>query len=180
MAEFFSSLGPLWTILGLVIIVLLCLAGIVLSCLSISGTWLVAAASLIAIFTSGDEFPGWWTLVIFILLSAGVEVVEAIAGTWGVIKRGGSKLAGFLAGVGGLVGMFAGTLIPIPIAGPLIGMLVCSFALAYAAERYRLKKSEPALSIAWGAVVARVLVVLVKVTVTLGMAGALLIGMIFF
>jgi len=156
---------------------LLCLAGVMLSCLSISGTWLVVAAAGIAALVRTQAFPGVWTIVIFALLSALVEGIEAVAGAWGVTRRGGSKLAGFMAVLGGLLGIVLGGLIPIPIVGSLLGMLVGSFALAFVVERRRLA-TDRAAGIAWGAVVARVAVILVKIVATLGMAVFLFWGMV--
>jgi uncharacterized protein YqgC (DUF456 family) len=168
------------TSVGIASIVLLCMVAVLLSCLSISGTWVVLGAALIALFMRGEAtFPGWFTLVIFLILSIAIEVTEAVASSWGVTRRGGSKLAGAAALVGGLVGLFVGALIPIPLAGPIIGMLALSFCAAFMVEQRRLKHTEHAARIAWGAVLARVWVIFLKVVVTLGMAAVLLLGMLF-
>jgi len=74
--------------------------------------------------------------------------------------------------------MFLGGLIPIPIAGPLVGMLVCSFFPVYYVERRRLAHSAQAVSIGFGSVVARVAVILLKVLVSLGFSAFLLLGML--
>ena len=162
---------------GVLVIVLLCIAGIVLSCLSLSGTWLVAVAAVLAAVALKSDFPGIWTILAFVLASGLVEAVEAFAGSVGVLRRGGSKLAGVAAAVGGIVGMVLGSMVPVPVAGTLLGMLVGSFALVFAVERHRLKKSAPAAGIAWGAVTARILVLFLKVSVTLGMTGFLFAGL---
>jgi uncharacterized protein YqgC (DUF456 family) len=164
--------------LGVAGIVLLCLAGLVLSCLTISGTWLVVGATILAALLRPGGFPGWWTVAAFVLVSAFVEAIEALAGIWGVRKRGGSHLAGLAAFAGGILGVFLGSLIPIPVLGQLLGMLVGSFALTFAVEAYRLKKAEHAAHIAWGTVLARVAVLLMKVVVTLGMIVVLAGGAI--
>lgn len=179
MTGFLEIAGAVLSVLGMVLIVALCVAGLLLSCLSISGTWLVAAAAVLAALIRSDPFPGIWTIVIFLLISALVEVAEAVAGAWGVRNRGGSRVAGLAAVVGGLLGLALGSVIPVPLVGGLVGMLVGSFALVFAVERHRLQQLGRAANIAWGAVVARLLVVLVKVTATLGMAAYLLLGMIF-
>ena len=163
---------------GYILVGLLCLAGLILSCLTISGTWLVLLATILAAFLGGPHFPGWITIVLFLVLAIFVEIVEWLAGLWGVQKRGGSKLAGFAAIVGGILGLFLGTLIPIPILGSLFGMFAGSFALAYAVEHHRLKVSSQALHIAWGTVIARILVLLLKVVITLSMIAYLAIGII--
>lgn len=159
------------------LIALLCLVGVGLSCVSISGTWLVVAASVIAAVARADGFPGLWTVLAFAAISVLVEVAEAVAGAWGVTRKGGSRAAGVMAILGGLIGLALGSLIPIPVVGSLIGMLAGSFALVFLVERRRLA-SERAAGIAWGAVTARVAVIFLKVVVTLGMSVALFWGMI--
>lgn len=159
------------------LLVLLCVAGFVLSGLSFSGPWFVVAAAGVAALVRSDPFPGWWTLIVFVLISAATEVFEFLASGWGVTRRGGSKWAGVAAMAGGFAGLFLGAWIPVPVVGPLIGMVVCSFACAYWAEWYRLKKVEHAIHIAWGAVTARIAVIIVKMTATLGMSLYLFIRM---
>lgn len=158
---------------------ILCLGGFVLSCLSLSGTWLVLGAAALVAWHRWPLFPGWTTLAIFLILCIGVEVVETMAGTWGVQKRGGSKAAGWAAFGGGLLGMvFGGVLIPLPIVGSLIGMMAGSFACAFLVENAKMKKAEHAAHVAAGAVLARVAVVFLKVGVTVLMACALAAGII--
>ncbi len=164
--------------LGFVGVWLLCVGGLLLSCLSISGTWLVILAALLAAVLSPSPFPGLFTILIFIALASAVELLEWAAGMWGVARRGGSKLAGFMALVGGILGLFAGGLFPIPLVGSLLGMLVFSFALVFLVERNRLQHDGKAAHIAMGAVVARVLVIMLKVSITLAMIAWLIIGMV--
>lgn len=157
---------------------LLCVCGILMSCVTLSGTWAVTVAAAVAMCIPGEAFPGVWTLVGFALVSALVEAAEAVAGVWGVRRRGGSAWAGLAAFAGGLVGLLLGGLIPIPLIGSLVGMTVGSFGLVFAVERLRLKRSAPAASIAWGTVLARTVVIFLKVTVTLAMTAFLLAGLI--
>ncbi len=154
------------------------LAGLGLSCLSLSGTWLVVLGTVLAAFLSGAGFPGWGTVLGFIVLAGLVEVGEFFSSVWGVKKRGGSNWAGFAALAGGILGLFLGAFIPIPLVGSLIGMMLGSFSLVYLVEKQRLKKDAPAVHIAFGAVVARVLVVLLKVGATLGMLAFLGFGLL--
>jgi len=161
-----------------VVVTALCLSGVVLSCLSISGTWLVVLGTVIAAIVRRGAFPGFWTILVFVVLSALVEVAEAFAGTWGVVRKGGSRVAGVAALAGGVAGMVLGALIPIPVFGPIIGMLAGGFLLVYVVERHRLKASGKAADIAWGVVVSRVFVTVLKVVVTLGMIGSLSIGIL--
>jgi uncharacterized protein YqgC (DUF456 family) len=159
--------------LGYAAVALLCLAGIVLSCVSLSGTWLVVVAAVAAHFLNEAGLPGGWTLLLYVLISAALEVIEFFSGTWGVQKRGGSGAAGWMALLGGIAGLFLGVFIPIPIIGSLIGMTIGSFALVFAVEYRRLQHHGHAAHIAWGTVIARVLMILLKVGATLGMIAHL-------
>jgi hypothetical protein len=157
----------------------LCLVGLVMSALSMSGTWFVVGAAAVVALLPGATLPGWGTVLVFALISGAVEGVEAIAGAWGVKKRGGSNLAGVVAMIGGIVGMILGGFIPPPLVGSLLGMLVGSFVPAWLVERHRLQENSKAVHIAWGAVLARVLVILLKLCATLGMTIYLAITSVF-
>lgn len=156
---------------------LLCFVGFMLSCLSLSGTWVVLGATLLVAWKRWPEFPGTGTIVIFLLLCIITEVIEAFAGAWGVQKRGGSKAAGWAALGGGLLGMVLGTaVIPLPIIGSLIGMITGSFGCAFLAEHAKMKKADHAAHVATGAVLARLAVIFLKVGLTLLMSLSLAIG----
>ena len=161
-----------------ILIALLCIAGIILSCLSISGTWLVVVATAIAAFLRPNAFPNLWLVVIFIVLSALVEVAETLSGIVGAQMHGGSKLSALAALIGGLAGMLLGTTIPIPILGNMFGLVIGSFALVFIVEYIRLKKANRAAHIALGTIISRVFVMMLKVTVTLAMIGILVSGII--
>jgi len=143
-------------------------AALFLSCLSISGTWLAALLAAWAVFWKTGRV-GWGTVAVFLIVSALIEGAEFLAGAWGVQRRGGSRKAGFAALAGGLAGLALGALIPVPFIGPLLGMTAGSFALAYAVERRRLQRHDQAARIAAGAVLARLLIILLKVGTTLAM-----------
>jgi len=160
-----------YTIAGLV-----CLAGFFLSCLSLSGTWLVFGVTAILSAIFWPDYPGILMPLVFLLLCVGVEILEAVAGAWGVQKRGGSKAAGWAALGGGFVGMVLGGLV-VPVIGNLMGMLILSFTAAFLVERSNMKQAEHAAHIAFGAVLARISIIFLKIGVTLAMTAALFIGM---
>ena len=176
MSSFLSFVHQVFTNLGFVLVWVMCLVGILLSCLSISGTWLVVGATLLSMLLVESGFPGLGSLLLMIYIAICVEVVEYVAGVWGVKKRGGSNWSGLAALVGGVVGLVLGTAIPIPVFGSLLGMTAGSFGFVYGVERYRLKRAGPAVHIALGTVMARFFVVLLKVSVTLGMVAWLALG----
>jgi uncharacterized protein YqgC (DUF456 family) len=148
------------------LVVVLALSGLLLSCLGISGGYLIALAAGLAAPLSGPDFPGWRTPVVFAAMAGAVDVVEWLASHWGVRRRGGSRLAGFAAMAGGLAGLLLGSLM-FPVVGSLLGLMAGSFGLAYVVERHRLQASAPAVHIATGAVLACVAMLLIKVMVAL-------------
>ncbi len=163
------------TVLLFILTLVLCSIGLILSSLAFSGTWMVLLAALITKLSIG--VPTLGTLIVFALLCIATEALEALAGLWGVQKRGGSKRAGWAALLGGLLGAMVGSAI-FPILGTVIGMLLGSFALAYVAEALLAKKHAEAAHIARGAVWARLSILFLKTALTLGMSlwlmGALL------
>ncbi len=142
----------------------LCLTGLLLSSLGFSGTWLVLLAALLTTVFSG--FPGPGTLAAFTAACILTEIIEMLAGYYGVTARGGSKAAGFAALAGGLIGAALGSAL-FPVAGTLFGMLAGSFAAAFAVEWRRLRHHGRAAGIASGAVIARLGVLLLKTFITL-------------
>lgn len=157
----------------------LCLGGLVLSALSISGTWLVFGAALGASFLTGpDQFPGWAALLGFFAICTAVDIIEWFAASWGVRRRGGSAAAGWMALVGSLGGAILGGMV-LPILGSLVGMMAGSFALVYWTERRRLQKADRAAHIATGAVLAGLSVLLLKVVATAGLILWLVAGLLF-
>ncbi len=155
---------------------LLCLIGFILSCLSLSGTWVVLGATGLVAWSRWPEFPGIGTLIAFLILCVSVEIVEGLASAWGVQKRGGSKAAGWAALGGGFLGMILGSAIPVPIIGNLLGMLTGSFGCAFLVEHAKMKKTSHAAHVATGAVLARLGVIFLKVGITIAMTLTLGIG----
>jgi uncharacterized protein YqgC (DUF456 family) len=161
--------------------VFLCFGGLALSALSISGTWLVGLAALIAAALTGpDQFPTGPALVGIFVVCAAVDIIEWFAASWGVRCRGGSTAAGWMALFGSIGGMILGSLVvPIPLVGGLIGMMAGSFSLVYWVEKRRLLKSEHAAHIATGAVLAGMSVLLLKVVATASLILGLAAGLLF-
>lgn len=147
----------------LVLIFLLCMVAILFSVLSFSGTWVVLVSGIISFFVL--RVPSIGTLLFFLLLCLIVEVFEAVAGFYGVKKRGGSKWAGFASLVGAMLGAMAGSVL-IPIIGTVIGLLLGSFLGVFLVEWFRLQNHGDASHIAWGAFFARLGIIFLKLTVT--------------
>jgi len=162
-------------LLLIILTALLCSIGVLLSALAFSGTWMILLSALITFFAGG--FPNIGTLIVFTVLCITTEIVEALAGWFGIQKRGGSKLAGLAAIVGGLIGTVIGSMV-FPIIGTFLGMLAGSFALAFLVEWNRLKHHGQAAEIAVGAVFARLIITLFKTVLTVAMTLYLLAGLL--
>lgn len=158
---------------------LLCLGGLTLALFSLSGTWLVVAAAVIAALWRTDPFPGAWTLAGFVLIAAAVEVIEMVA-TWkGVTRRGGSGWTGLASFAGAILGGILFSPLPPPLLAPLAGAVAGAFAAAYGFEWLRWRRRDSALRVAWGTVIARLIVMTVKLTATLAMILWLVLGIVF-
>ena len=155
----------------------LCILGILLSCLSFSGPWLITGASVLAWLLVDSAFPTGLICAGFAVAAGMAEVIEFFAGAWGVTRRGGSGWTGFAALAGGLLGLFLGTMIPVPVVGSLLGMLAGSFGLAFWAEYHLQKKADRAAHIAFGAVTARILVIFMKTALSVALSVILLFNM---
>lgn len=164
-------------VLGWGAVALLVLAGLVVSALGFTGAWLVAVAAALAALISENTFPSWGLVALFAGVAAAVDAVEWMAGHWGVRRRGGSRLAGFAAMAGGVAGTILGTMI-LPVIGSLLGMMAGGFGLAYLVEKNRLKAAAPAARIATGAVIACVLVLMLKLAVAGVLAIVLVAGIL--
>jgi uncharacterized protein len=160
------------------IVFLCCLIGVIMCLLSLSGTWLVVLAAVIA-FVGKGEFPTWQVIFVYVAIAIALEVFEFFAGAWGVHRRGGSRTAGIAAVIGSFAGLCVGTvLIPVPVVGSMLGMLLGGFAFVFLVEWKRLKKGNSAAHIAWGSVFARIAVVFLKVFASVGLSAHLLYGML--
>lgn len=158
---------------GHIVAALLCVTAILLSLLSFTGCWLIAAASGVLYWCRDDDAVSLPVIAVFVALCVVIELFDFLAGKIGIARRGGSAAAGWAALAGGLIGMVAGTFIPVPVVGSLLGMCAGSFIFAFWVERRRLQHDALAAHIAWGAVWARLGVVLVKTLAALGMTAAL-------
>lgn len=154
---------------GYAAIGLLCAGGVGLSLVSLSGTWLVGAAALVAAMLNGWVDPGWGVVLVFFGIAGAIELAEFVAGVYGVQRRGGSRWAGLAALGGGIAGGLLGILVPVWLVGSLVGMFAGSFLAVFAVEYRRTRHRGQAVHVARGAVVARVAVLLLKIGATAGM-----------
>lgn len=130
-----------------VALTLVALLGWVTNILGLPGNWLIVAIAAGSWLLASDLQRSHVTLgpVIAIVVAACLgEILEFVAGALGASRMGGSRRGTVLA-IGGsiagaIVGLFMGSLVPIPIIGPVIVSLMFgaggAFAGAVAGERW--------------------------------------------
>ena len=168
-------------VLEVVLIVLVGIVSVLLSCVALSGGWLMLLLALVLSIMNHWEFPSWQALVVIAVLCIVVELIEAGAAAIGVKAKGGSKQAAMLSVVAGVIGGLLGAAW-IPPVGALIGMFVGIFITIYLVEVGRLKAADNshkvALSIALSGSFAKLCVIGIKVLSTLAIIGYLLFGLL--
>jgi hypothetical protein len=116
--------------LELAILILVLLAGWLMTVLSLPGNWvMVAATAVYAYFAPEGRFDVSWTAVgVLFGLAVLAELLEFAAGAVGATRVGGSKRGAALAILGSMLGAILGatlgTAIPIPLVGTMIGAVL--------------------------------------------------------
>ncbi|MCD4825704.1 MAG: DUF456 family protein [Phycisphaerae bacterium] len=146
-------------ILWAILLVVCNLFWLVLTAMTLPGNWLMVGTTVAVAWWQWDKgMFSPWTLIAITLLAIVGEVLEGITSAVGVRKAGGSRLGGFGALVGSLVGLTAGTfLIPIPILGSIAGACVGAFGGAMLLEKGGGKTNRQALKSGTAAGVGRFL-----------------------
>ncbi len=114
-------MAALQTTLGLVVFVVVRLAGVALIPIGLPGTWLQVAVVGLVTLVAGGAWLGWGWTALCAGLALAAELAELLAGPWGAKRFGGSSRAAWGALAGGLVGAL-GSGIPIPIAGAILAV----------------------------------------------------------
>lgn len=165
-------------ILAYVVSCVLVLAGILLSAIAVSGTWLVFVASGLLALVRPESFPGWGTCAVLLVVCIVVEVLDTWASALGVKWSGGSKWSGLASVGGGILGAVVGAATPVALLTVPLGMIAGSFLAAYAVERHLSRDQGQAVRVGKGTAIARVAVGMLKLVATLGMTGYLVVGLI--
>lgn len=144
----------MWSILGHVFFYLILAAGVLMTSLTLPGTWVILAASVVYGWATGFEavtfqLLGW--LLAFALALEGIEFLLAVKLAQ---KLGTEKSASWAAIAGAILGGICGTAI-LPLIGSLIGVLVGAFLGAVIWELLRGKPSSEALKSGRGALIGR-------------------------
>jgi len=140
-----------------ILLVVFNIFALALNVLGLPGNWLmVAAAGILAWVYRHEGMFSVWTLLAVVLLAAGAEAVELLAGLIGSRRAGASRQAAWGALLGGLLGALFGTVaIPVPLLGSLLGACFGAAMGAWAMELTLRRPQRQALKSALGAGVGR-------------------------
>ena len=149
-------------------------AGLLLIPLGLPGLWLMVGATLLYSYAKpGISVGTIGALTVLALIAEGIEF--ALSGRY-ARKYGGSRRAGWGAIIGGVVGAFVWT--PLPVIGPMIGAFAGAFIGAWLAE---MTKQGAAISgatrVATGALLGRIVAVAMKVGIGMVLAVWVLLAL---
>jgi uncharacterized protein len=165
-------------VLAVGIILVVGLAGVVMTLLTLPGPWVTLAAALGIKVWQPELFP-WWVLIGVAGLAIAAEVIEFVAGALGATRAGATRRGAWGAIVGSIVGAIAGSPLLFPI-GTIAGGVVGAAAGTLVMERGASDKTWKEASRAGaGAAVGRLVATLAKTAFAAAMALALGIAVFF-
>jgi uncharacterized protein YqgC (DUF456 family) len=117
------------SLLFAMLLIVVLLAGWLLTLLGMPGNWLmVVATAIYAYLTRAQSHAavGWKVVALLVVLAALGEVIELMAGATGAARAGGTRRAAILALIGSIGGAIFGIVVglPIPLAGPIVAALL--------------------------------------------------------
>lgn len=150
-------------------IVALCsLAGVVMTIITLPGTWFMLLVALAAKLVVPDIFS-WWIVGVAGGCVLAAEVAD-FAGSVAGAKVGGAGKAGMTGAlVGGILGAIAGTMV-VPIIGTIVGGIVGAALLAIVLERNTARTWKESTKAGAGAAAGRVAATVVKSAFAIVMA----------
>lgn len=162
-------------ILAGVVMLILSLAGVILTAITLPGLWVpVLWALIMQWWRPGGELPfDWWTIAAVVGVGALAEGIEFISSALGAARMGGSKRGALGAAVGSLAGAILGTPFGLVI-GAVVGAVLGAAIGALLAERHWVGKSwGESGQVAKGAAIGRAVALVAKVAAA-GAMGATL------
>jgi uncharacterized protein YqgC (DUF456 family) len=148
------------------------LIGGVLAVLQLPGTWLILAAAAAHAWYYDFQQITWRPLAVMCAVALAAEALELVAGMRGAVRAGASRAGSWGALLGGFAGMIVFTpLIPVPIAGTVLGGLLGCFAGAYIMECRAHGDTDKGTRVASGAVVGRLVGMMIKLAAAIVLAA---------
>ena len=163
-------MGEIGTI---VLVILGCALGVVLTAVRLPGVWLIVAGAGIWGWSDGWRQVTVMVFVALVVLAVIGEVVELAASVLTARKAGASRQAAWGGLVGGVLGMFFLSL-PMPIIGTLIGAVLGCFIGAAAVELAKRKRLGHGAKVGVFAAIGYAVGTAAKVAIALLMSGVVL------
>lgn len=157
-----------WFIASLV--ALCSLAGVVLTLLTLPGTWFMLLIAILAKLVVPDIYS-WWIVVIAAGFVLAAEISDLVSSALGA-KVGGAGKAGMTGAlIGSILGAIAGSIfIPIPILGTILGGILGAAILAVIMERNGAEKTwRESGKAGAGAAAGRLAATVIKVCIAVSM-----------
>ncbi len=146
-----------------IILLIFLTVGLWINILTLPGLWLMVAATAIYAWVTGGQYVSWTGLIVLTVIAVIAEIVEFVAGGAGAAKAGGSKRAFVGSIVGGIIGaIFLTGLVPIPVVGTIIGIVLGTFFGAWATEAMVKRDMGQGLRVGWGAALGRLIGIFTK------------------
>jgi len=152
----------------IVLLIVVFLVGLLLIPLGLPGLWVMVLGIVGVGWLTDYQGIGLKTIAIATGLAFAGEIVEAWVGYHYARRFGGSRRAGWGALIGGLAGAIIG--VPLPVVGSVIGSFAGAFLGAAILEYTATPRTDGALRVGWGAVVARTWAVAAKTSLGLVIA----------
>jgi uncharacterized protein YqgC (DUF456 family) len=144
-------------------------AGVLLTAMSLPGTWLILLATSLAAWWRWDHgLLSGSTLIALAVLAVLGEIVELVAGAVGSKRAGGTAWGAVGALAGSLVGGISGTMI-LPVIGSVLGAAIGAFAGALLGERIAGRDLPAAAASGRGAFFGRLVGTLSKLLIATSM-----------
>lgn len=154
--------------LYVVLLVVVCLAGLVLIPLGLPGLWVMLLGIVGVGWLTDFQGIGLKTIAIATGLAFAGEILEAWVSYHYSRKFGGSRRAGWGALIGGIAGAIVG--VPVPVIGSVIGSFAGAFLGAAILEYTGSAHTPGAVRVGWGAIIARTWAVAAKTSLGLVIA----------
>jgi len=165
------SFAVYWAVASVIIVV--SLAGVALTLVTLPGAWLIIGAGIACNFWVRGTFD-WWTIVACAVLGVMGEVLEFAAGAAGAAKAGGTRRGAWGGIIGSLVGAIAGSMVLLFPIGTILGAVVGAGVGAALMERtHKHQTWETSAKVGTGAAIGRFAATIIKTAITLAIGATL-------
>jgi len=144
----------------LIVLLILCIFGLLITLIGLPGTWIIPIMALIYKILPLPVTISWKLILILTGLAIFGEILEYYIGAMSASKAGATKWGVAGAMVGGIIGAIIG--VPIFLIGSLVGLFIGAFLGAFIVEFFIKEDVEKAIKAGIGAFKGRLGAIMVK------------------